>query len=90
MLPNDYVYKGYRLTAKVSRAALTPSEDKSSPMFTAVVFVVQVSSVQDDGYVYEVPYFTAGGFTYSPAEAINVAITHGRDIVAALTEASTA
>lgn len=90
MLPNDYVYKGYRLTAKVSRAVPAQSDEKSSPIFTAVVSVVQVSSVQDDGYVYEVPYFVAGGFTYSPAEAINIAITHGRDIVATLTEAPAA
>lgn len=86
MLPNDYVYKGYRLTAKVSRAATTQAGEPSSPTFTALVSVVQVSSVQDDGYIYTVPYFVAGGVTYSPAEAINVAITHGRDIVAALTD----
>lgn len=90
MFPNDYVYKGYRLVAKVSRVVPGEDAERTGPIFGANVSLVQVSSVQDDGYPYAVPYFAAGGFTYSPAEAISIAIQHGCDIVAALTNGTDA
>lgn len=86
MHQNNLIYKGYRLTAKVTRG--TPAGTASapgSPVFTASVFVVQADSVQEDGDEYGVPSFAEGSFVYSPREAVHEAISHGCAIVDALT-----
>lgn len=86
MHQNNFVYKGYRLTAKVSRG--TPGDvasASSSPVFTASVFIVPADAVQEDGDEYVVPGFAEGSFVYSPREAVHEAISHGCAIVDALT-----
>jgi hypothetical protein len=84
---NHHVYKGFRLTAKVARGLQsTGMTDKSSsaPIFTAVVEVVP-ASIQQDADTYPIPCFVDGGFVFSPAEAVHAAVSHGREIVDALT-----
>ena len=83
MRHNNYVYKGYRLVANLSRMTPTDGETPSSPFFTATIRIVQANAVQDDGDEYGVPFFANGGIAYSPSEAIDIAISHGCDIVAA-------
>ncbi|OZI45531.1 hypothetical protein CAL20_06410 [Bordetella genomosp. 4] len=84
--PNNFVYKGYRLTAKVTRGVQDSKANASgSPVFTASVFVVQADSVQEEGDEYEVPSFAEGNFVFSPREAVHQAISHGCAIVDALT-----
>ena len=81
MRQNNYIYKGYRLTANLSR--LVPENDavRSSPCFTATIRIVQANAIQDEGDEYGVPYFAEGGVAYSPSEAVEIAIAHGCDIV---------
>lgn len=82
MHQNHSVYKGYRLKAQVSRSPLATKQNvPSGPAFTASVFVVQADAVQEVGDEYTVPFFAAGGFVYSPREAVHAAIAHGREIV---------
>jgi len=84
--PNNFVYKGYRLTAKVSRGIQNSKANTSgSPVFTASVFVVQADAVQETGDEYVVPSFAEGNVVYSPREAVHEAISHGCAIVDALT-----
>lgn len=79
---NNSIYKGYRLTAKVSRNVLTEVEaEPSGPAFTASVFVIQADTVRETGDEYPVPRFAEGGHVYSPREAVHAAISHGREIV---------
>jgi len=85
---NHHVYKGFRLTAKVARGLQSTGKiDKSSgaPIFTAVVEVVPASLQHEDADTYPIPCFVDGGFVYSPAEAVHAAVSHGREIVDALT-----
>jgi len=84
---NNLIYKGYRLTAKVSRGggAIEVEAQPSGPVFTASVTVVQAGAVQEGGDEYPVPQFAEGGFVYSPREAVHAAILHGREIVDGLT-----
>lgn len=84
MHQNHLIYKGYRLTAKVSRSA-SHANASGSPVFTASVTVVPAGAVQDTGDEYEVPSFVEGNGVYSPREAVHVAISHGCAIVDALT-----
>ncbi|HEY0294895.1 MAG TPA: hypothetical protein VGC69_06120 [Bordetella sp.] len=82
MIQNNFVYKGYRLTAKVLRG--TPEEappNSSGPIFTATVQIVAANSVQDPGHEYPVPCFEQGNFVYSPREAVQAAVSHGQSIV---------
>ncbi|OZI39877.1 hypothetical protein CEK29_17120 [Bordetella genomosp. 5] len=82
VLPNNSVYKGYRLTAKIARASAGAAMAAASgPQFTATVMVVQADSIQDTGDEYPVPCFAGGGHVFSPREAVHAAITHGREIV---------
>lgn len=84
--PNNFVYKGYRLTAKVTRGIQNSKANTSgSPVFTASVFVVQADAVQETGDEYMVPGFAEGNVVYSPREAVHEAISHGCAIVDALT-----
>jgi len=83
MRQNHYVYKGYRLIANLSRIVPETESEQSSPYFTATIRLVQASAVQDEGDEYSVPHFASGGVAYSPGEAIDIAIRHGCDIVAA-------
>ncbi|EHK64275.1 hypothetical protein [Achromobacter arsenitoxydans] len=87
MHQNNLIYKGYRLTAKVSRAggAIQLEAQPSGPVFTASITVVQAGAVQEGGDEYPVPQFAEGGFVYSPREAVHAAILHGREIVDGLT-----
>ena len=86
MFPNNMVYKGYRLTAKVSRGAGEEVQTlPSGPVFIASIMVVQAGAVLEGGDEYPVPRFAEGGFVYSPREAVHAAILHGREIVAGLT-----
>jgi hypothetical protein len=84
---NNLIYKGYRLTAKVSRGggAIELPAPPSGPVFTASVMVVQAGAVLEGGDEYPVPQFAVGGFVYSPREAVHAAILHGREIVDGLT-----
>jgi len=81
--PNNFVYKGYRLTAKVSRGTQS-GKASGSPVFTASVFVVQADSVQEEGDEYQVPSFAEGNYVFSPREAVHEAVSHGCAIVDAL------
>ncbi|MGN6580447.1 MAG: hypothetical protein ACTHJ1_10765 [Bordetella sp.] len=82
MIQNNFVYKGYRLTAKVLRgAAQEIAVNASSPIFTATVQIVAANSVQDPGHEYRVPCFEQGGVVYSPREAVQAAVSHGQAIV---------
>ena len=83
MRQNNFVYKGYRLTASLTRETPDPDSPHSSPFFTARIRIVQANAVQDDGDEYDVPYFVDGGVAYSPVEAIDIAIQHGCEIVEA-------
>ena len=83
MRHNNYVYKGYRLVANLSRMMPTAEAASFSPFFIATIRIVQANAIQDDGEEYSVPYFANGGIAYSPSEAIDIAIAHGCDIVAA-------
>ena len=86
MHPNNFVYKGYRLTAKVSRGAQNSKANASgSPVFTASVFVKQADALHEVGDEYVVPSFAEGNFVYSPREAVHEAINYGCAIVDALT-----
>ena len=83
---NNLIYKGYRLTAKVSRGADAEVQAQSSgPVFVASVMVVQAGAVLEGGDEYPVPRFADGGFVFSPREAVHAAILHGREIVDGLT-----
>ncbi|MGV2866768.1 hypothetical protein [Achromobacter sp. ESBL13] len=86
MHQNNLIYKGYRLTAKVSRGEDADiSALQSGPVFIASVMVVQAGAVLEGGDEYPVPRFADGGFVYSPREAVHAAILHGREIVDGLT-----
>ncbi|MBR8655801.1 hypothetical protein KDH83_21060 [Achromobacter sp. Marseille-Q0513] len=86
MHQNNLIYKGYRLTARVSRGAGAEVQALSSgPIFIASITVVQAGAVQDGGDEYPVPRFAEGGYVYSPREAVHAAILHGREIVDGLT-----
>ena len=66
MLHNNMVYKGYRLTAAVSRISVGGS---SRPAFTATV-AVELAGDQDRlGEPYVMPLFASGGF-------VSVSYTH--------------
>lgn len=83
---NNLIYKGYRLTAKVSRGAGEEVQTlPSGPVFIASIMVVQAGAVLEGGDEYPVPRFAEGGFVYSPREAVHAAILHGREIVDGLT-----
>ena len=83
VIQNNFVYKGYRLTAKVLRGASEEvvAANASSPIFTATVQIVAANSVQDPGHEYRVPCFEQGGVVYSPREAVQAAVSHGQAIV---------
>ncbi len=83
MRQNNYVYKGYRLIANLNRVTPEASDEQASPFFTATIRVVQANAVQDEGDDYMVPFFATGGIAYSPAEAIDIAIKYGCEIVEA-------
>lgn len=86
MNQNNVIFKGYRLTAKVSRVAANDLANSSGPpTFTATVFVMQADARQEVGDEYQVPLFAAGSVVFSPREAVHEAISHGRAIVDALT-----
>ncbi len=81
MHTNNYVYKGYRLTANVSRVAADDLGDSSSPLFSATIRLVPATAVHDDGEEFPVPRFVEGNYAYSPAEAVDAAIRHGCELV---------
>ena len=82
VIQNNFVYKGYRLTAKVLRSAAEALPmGVSGPTFTATVLIVAANSVQDPGHEYAVPCFEQGKFVYSPREAVQAAVSHGQAIV---------
>ncbi len=88
MHQNHAIYKGFRLTAKVARGLQDSSpinKPSGAPIFTAVVEVVPASLQGEDADTYPIPCFVDGGFVYSPAEAVHAAVSHGREIVDALT-----
>ena len=83
MHQNNLVYKGYRLSAKVSRS-VGAAATSGAPMFVATVVIVPADSIQDSGDEYPVPAFQQGGSVYNPREAVHMAIMHGCEIVDAL------
>jgi hypothetical protein len=78
MFHNNMVYKGYRLTASVSRIA---SGNVRRPAFTATVAVELAGDRDRFGEPHAVPLFDAGGFVATPGMAVDAAITHGRLMV---------
>ncbi|CAM4334235.1 hypothetical protein [Kerstersia similis] len=87
MYPNRYIYKGYLLLARLSTAPEGASG--SSPAFTAMLDIRKASQPDDPGFTYPVPAFNnaAGSniaYALSPAQAIDMAISHGIDILSTL------
>ncbi|MGS1109130.1 hypothetical protein ACVCNH_22940 [Achromobacter anxifer] len=78
MFPNNVVYKGYRLTASVSRISVGGSQ---RPAFVATVALGAVSDQHELNEPQEVPLFASGGFVSSPVIAVDAAINHGRHLV---------
>ncbi|WP_313369127.1 hypothetical protein [Achromobacter animicus] len=78
MFHNNMVYKGYRLTASVSRVAIGNAR---RPAFTATVAVELAGDRDRLGEPHAVPLFGAGGFVATPGMAVDAAITHGRLMV---------
>jgi hypothetical protein len=83
MLRNNTVYKGYRLTAKVERLAVP---GVSGPAFTATLLVDTAADPSMPALPRDVPRFADGGYVFSPAEAVHVAMLYGREIVETLDE----
>lgn len=78
MFHNNMVYKGYRLTANVSRVIVGGT---GRPAFTATV-AVELAADQDKlNAPHAVPLFESGGFVPSPGMAVDAAINHGRLVV---------
>lgn len=91
MLPNHYVYKGYRLSANVKRvlaAGATPGLDGVT--FRATIVVSRAAEVDEPGIEHQVPTFPQSGGLHSPREAIHLAVVYGCKIVDALPPASPA
>lgn len=78
MFHNNMVYKGYRLTANVSRISVGGS---SRPAFTATVALDAVADQFESNEPQAVPFFASGGFVASPVMAVDAAIHHGRCLV---------
>lgn len=78
MFHNNMVYKGYRLTASVSRISVGGSR---RPAFTATVALGAVSDQHELNEPQVVPLFASGGFVSSPVMAVDAAINHGRCLV---------
>lgn len=78
MFHNNMVYKGYRLTASVSRISVGGSR---RPAFTATVVLGAVSDQHELNEPQVVPFFASGGFVSSPVMAVDTAINHGRHLV---------
>lgn len=78
MFHNNMVYKGYRLTASVSRVAIGNAR---RPAFTATVAVELAGNQDRLGEPHAVPLFVSGGFVVTPGMAVDAAITHGRLMV---------
>ncbi|HEY9274106.1 MULTISPECIES: hypothetical protein [Achromobacter] len=78
MFHNNMVYKGYRLTASVSRISVGGS---GRPAFTATVAVELAGNQDKTGESHAVPLFASGGFVSSPGMAVDAAINHGRVVV---------
>ncbi|CAB3691238.1 MULTISPECIES: hypothetical protein [Achromobacter] len=78
MFHNNMVYKGYRLTASVSRV---PVGNARRPAFTATVAVELAGDRDRLGELHPVPLFVSGGFVATPGMAVDAAITHGRLMV---------
>lgn len=77
MLENNMVYKGYKLSARVSRIKIG-SNDR--PAFTATVSV-GVATQEEESERHDVPFFASGGFVANPGMAVHTAINHGRSMV---------
>jgi len=78
MFHNNMVYKGYRLSASVSRVAVGNAR---RPAFTATVAVELAGDRDRLGELHPVPLFVSGGFVATPGMAVDAAITHGRLMV---------
>ncbi|CAB3715672.1 MULTISPECIES: hypothetical protein [Achromobacter] len=78
MLHNNMVYKGYRLTASVSRVSVGGT---GRPAFTATVAVELAADRDQLNEHHAVPLFESGGFVSSPGMAVDAAINHGRLVV---------
>ncbi|MDF8360155.1 hypothetical protein P3W54_04550 [Achromobacter anxifer] len=78
MFHNNMVYKGYRLTASVSRISVGGSR---RPAFIATVALDAVSDQHELAEPQVVPLFASGGFVSSPVMAVDAAINHGRYLV---------
>jgi hypothetical protein len=83
---NNLVYKGFRLNAQVYRSF--PEEGAGDagdgPHFAATVRLTPADGVQSLGDEFTVPTFAQGHFVESPRDAVNLAVSHGCDIVDAL------
>lgn len=87
MYPNRYIYKGYLLSARLSTSPT--GAGNSAPAFTATLDIRKASQPDEPGFSYPVPAFSnspdnAVSYALSPAQAIDIAISHGVDILAML------
>lgn len=78
MSENNVVYKGYKLSARVSRVSAGGS---GRPAFTATISVEEVASHADSSERHDVPFFHSGGFVSHPGMAVRAAIDYGRSMV---------
>ncbi|QCS66758.1 hypothetical protein EUC41_08200 [Achromobacter denitrificans] len=85
MFHNNMVYKGYRLTASVSRLSVGGSR---RPAFTATVALGAVADQYGLSESHLVPFFESGGSVSSPVMAVDTAINHGRYLVDAHSHAA--
>ena len=89
MLPNHYVYKGYRLSANVQRVlppGAAPGLDGVT--FRATIVVSRAAEADEPGVEHEVPTFPEIGGMHSPREAIHLAVEYGCKVVDALPPAA--
>lgn len=83
MFANHQVYKGFRLSALVHRVLPdTADAGLDGVTFHATLIVSRADNGADEAE-FEVPAFARGERAPTPAQAIHLAIEHGRDIVEA-------
>lgn len=81
MHANHLVYKGFRLSAQVQRVwPEAGAAGLDGVRFTATLSVAPAAG-HIEGSDYDVPVFEDGAAVHTPAQAIHLAIEHGRTLV---------
>jgi hypothetical protein len=88
MLPNHYVYKGYRLSANVERVLSGSDGGLDGVTFRASLRIMRADLSDEPGIECEVPAFSDGQGRHSPREAIHAAVEYGCQVVDALPAAN--